>query len=301
MKSKFRLFAGAMLIVLAAVVGWWQWTQPTFPAFTMATVQPQVIVQVERDYGHRTGDLITVDVFVSLPTAAQLDAKAVTVDGDFELALPPAVIEKKISDDVHAYRVRMALQSFKVKPKVELKSSISYVVGETRQNVEVPVQTFYTSNTWDGRERLEEGDDPRVTAWRYAPRFVISLAVSIMLFGMMLAMAIRHRRLNRPVMHVDHAKERFVELLSLVSAGTASREHYFEIDALVRAKFEVGPIPAGQLEGKRFPATVVEFLRISELGIYGDQDLPAPAQERMRQLGSSIVLQWREAAAAESD
>lgn len=157
----------------------------------------------------------------------------------------------------------------------------------------VPPTDLFTSNTWDGREKIKEGEDPRVPAYWYGARFVIPLALSSVLFLVLLVVAIiRWLRYPRVVKPVDLARERVVQLLSLVQSGNCSKHQHLELDGLVREHFLIGPKPASQLDNKLWQGCVVAFLQLNAPAVYAEKALDAQSSNDLRQRGNDVLAAW---------
>jgi hypothetical protein len=297
MKSKRTHWLLAGLAVICAAAFTWWWT-PGWPDFASdPSAQAQVIVRVDRDYGVRTGDLVPVDVYVRLqPPGSRLDVSTLSVEGDFELASPPKVEQKSLKDGSSVYHLRIGVQSFRVQPAVVLHATISWVAGETRSHLAIPELTVHTSKTWDGRDKMQEGDDPRVSVFWYAWRYAVPLALASFLFVVLCVRAVRNYWRNRPKPQVDVAYNRAAELFERIEQGNCTREQHLELDGIIRERFAIGPIPAAQLDTGLLGASVVECLRLNAVAIYGDKGLDATGIAAIRESGSHVLKAWTEKA-----
>lgn len=294
---KKRIIAiAAVLAVVAAITGtaWWL-TRPVWPEFPQVQSQdPQVLLKVDRDYAHHIGDLITVDLFIRQKPGTTVDGKTLSITGDFELASAPEVKTKEAEDGSVTYRYRLFVQTFKVKPEHKLEGSIGWRADDKRHDLVLPALSLYWSNTYDGRENLMEGDDPRVPVLWYTLRHVIPLAVSSLLFLVLTTVAlvrlVKILLLPKPV---DKDRVRVIELLDLVGSGACTKKQHLELDGLIRARFQVGPIPAAKLEGQMLDGNLVKFLRENEPAVYAEDALDADAQARLRTLGLLVLKSWK--------
>ena len=222
----------------------------------------------------------------------KLDTSTLAVEGDFELSSLPQVSQKVLKDGATVYRVRMAVQSFRVSPEVVLNANMTWIAGETRSHLAIPPLTLHTSNTWDGRKELQEGDDSRVPYYWYAGRHLVPLALSSALFLVLCLLALWNYWRNRPQRQVDHALNRVTELLERIGQGTCTREQHLELDGIVRRHFAIGPVPADQLDTKLVGARLVRFLELNTIAIYSDRDLAEEDQARLRGFGHELMQLW---------
>jgi len=289
MKKKLLLLAAALVAAATIVVAVLWYTAPEWPVFPAAKgSEPQVVVKVDRDYAHHLGDLIEVELFVRQQPGTTVEPKSLSVGGDFELSKAPGVTKKELEDGSVTYRFKLAVQSFRVKKEQVLEGSIGYRVDEKRLDQKIPPLSLHTSNTWDGREALMEGDNPRVPAWWITMRHAVPLALSSIVFLFLTAVAlVRWVKTLRKDPVVDQAKVRVEELLALVKAGKCSKAQHLELDGLVRKHFEIGPIPAAKLEG--FNAGVITFLRANEPAVYAEDALSADKRTELSALGETIL------------
>ncbi len=291
MKRIVLITVATLLLGGLAYLGWWL-MRPSWPQFPAPKGnEPQAIVKVERDYAHHLGDLIHVDVFVRQQPGTAIDLKSLSVGGDFELSAKQELTEKKLDDGSVLYRFHLKVQSFKVQKKQVMTGSLGWRDGDVRKELTLEPLALYTSNTYDGRKALMEGDDPRVTFWSYGMRHVVPLALSSIVFLALTVVAFRRllaALLNRPKV-VDKDRERVVELLSVLKSGNMTKQQHLELDALVRHHFKVGPIPCSELDGKLLNITLVNFLRENEPGIYAAEPLDPAGQETVHALGQKLI------------
>jgi hypothetical protein len=294
MKKRLISIAAALAIVAVCAAAIWWFTKPSWPEFTASTSkQPQVIVKVERDYAHHLGDLIEVEVFVHQPAGTTVDTKSLSIGGDFELAQSPAVSQKTLDDGTTVYRFGLAMQSFRVKKEQVMEGTIGYRVDEKRQDLAIEPLTLHTSNTYDGRKELMEGDNPRVPMLWYTLRHAVPLALSSLLFLVLTAVAFRHwlkTRVKEPV--VDQALVRAGELVALIKSGTCTKAQYLELDGLVRDRFSIGPVPAPQLDAKLNNPVAVKFLKLNEPAIYAEDGISKEDRLALQAQAERVLTRW---------
>ncbi len=298
MKRALLLLAITAVVVFATIGGAWFWNAPKWPQFAdAASEEPQVIVQADRDYAYHLADLITVEIFIKQNKGIEIDPLSLTVGGDFELNTKPESARKSLDDGSVIHRIRLKIQALKVKPEWVLNASIAYKSGEKRRDLSIPKQSFFWSNTYDGRESLQEGDSARTLAYYSFARFIVPLVLSSLAFLSLCGLALRNFIRSRPVVVPDFSKQRISELLDLISRGACSKEQHLELDSLVRERFKLGPIPASQLKadliGTLQAKTLVEFLKINAPAIYARDGLNEPDRVRLNQLGKQLLKSWR--------
>lgn len=292
-KRLVTIAAGLVLVaVIAGAVLWFM--RPTWPEFAEAkTSEPQVVIKVERDYAHHLGDLIEVNLFVRQQPGTTVDARTLSIGGDFELSAKPDVTTRELEDGSVIYRFKLGVQSFKVKPAQILEGSIGWKDGDKRKDLVLAPLPLHWSNTYDGRENLMEGTDPRVPAYWYIGRHALPLALSSLAFLTLLVVALSgwlRSRIKEPV--IDEARNRVGTLLAMVKAGKCTKQQHLELDGLVRDHFRVGPIPAGQLEGRMLHMSLIKFLRANEPAVYAEDALDTDAQTQLHTLGHQVLRIW---------
>lgn len=294
--SKAVVFTTSLIVIVALCVGvvWWL-NQPTWPEFGKTQDnQPQVIVKVERDYAYHLGDLIEVEVFVHQPVGITIDPKSLSVGGDFELAQKPSVRQKELKDGSTAFRIGLAVQSFRVKKEQVMEGTLSYRADDKRQDLTIKPLTIHTSNTWDGRKELMEGADPRVPMLWYTLRHAVPLAVSSIIFLVLTVVAFRNwlkTRVKEPA--VDQVLVRVTEIAALIRSGECTKAQYLELDGLIRAEYAIGPIPCNQLSDKQHAPIAIKLLQANEPAIYAEEPLPDDQRATLSSLLEEVLERWR--------
>lgn len=142
-----------------ATIFWGQRTHwPEFPAATKDA--PQLVVQIERDYGWRTGDRVPVELFIRQQTGTTIDLDSLAVNGDFEILKQPGEpIWRELPDGSKLYRLQFELQSLAVQKSWSLNANLSYRVLATGkdESAALPGLVLYTSMTYDGRPEIQQG------------------------------------------------------------------------------------------------------------------------------------------------
>ncbi|MFA6210560.1 MAG: hypothetical protein WC714_14115 [Candidatus Obscuribacterales bacterium] len=281
--------------------------------------EPKVVVVLKRDYAYHTGDLVKVYVFLKQSAGTVIDPQTLLVNGDFDL-VENSSAQKKLDDGSTIYRLDLTVQSLKVAPKVVFTGTVSWKaisandgaasnartgantsansaanpVAVKRNDLTIPATPVFTSNTYDGRPNLMEGDDPRVSVWWYGARYVVPLVVGSVLFLIVLVGAIKAylRSRIKPVV-VDHARARAVEILAAIKSGTCSRAEHLELDGLVRQRFKTGPVPVSQLNTAIVPGWLTMFLQLNEPAIYAQDALDDDGKVRLSSQGQIVLSYWK--------
>jgi hypothetical protein len=292
MKRAVWISASLAVVVLIAGLLWW-WQTPKWPDFAQAASdQPQVVVQVDRDYAYHIGDLITFDVFLKQQADVSLDASTLAVRGDFELVGKPQVVASSVEEGVTRQHVRIQVQSFVGKPELKLEASFAYKKGDQRLDLAVPPQSFFTSKTWDGRKQLKEGDDPRVPFYWYAMRSIAPLTLGSLAFLVLCLVSIRARILSRPKVSVDLTKVQVTELLVRVRDGRGTREDHKLLDGAMRFRFNVGPVPVAQIDTQLGNGHLADFLRYNAPAVYSNEPITESERKLIAQYGELILKSW---------
>lgn len=281
----------AVVVVIAGLLWWWQ--TPKWPDFAQAqSDQAQVVVQLERDYAYHIGDLITIDVFLKQREDVSLDASTLAVRGDFELVGKPKVVAKAVEDGVTRQHVRIQVQSFAAKPELKLEATFAYKKGEQRLDLAVPSQSLFTSKTWDGREQLKEGDDPRVPFYWYAMRSVVPLGLGSLAFLVLCVVAIRAQIRSRPAPTFDLTREQVIELFERVRDGSSTSEDHKLLEGAIRARFNVGTVSASEVDPNLVNGNLGSFLRYNAPAVYSKEPITESQRELLFNYGQLLLMSW---------
>ena len=284
----------ALLAVVVAIAGLFWWSQtlkwPDFPQGQ--SEQPQVVLQVERDYAYHIGDLISFDVFIKQPPHVSLNASTLAVRGDFELVGRPQVMATSVEDGVTKQHIRIQVQSFVGKPELKLEATFGFKQGEKRLDLALPAQLFFTSNTWDGREELKEGGDPRVPFYWYASRSIVPLTFGSLAFLVLCVVAIRGQLLLRTGPSIDLTREQALELLGRVRDGSSTSEDHKMLDGAIRSRFNVGPVAASEVDNQLFGGNLASFLRCNAPAVYSKEPITDNTRQLLFQYGQTLLLSW---------
>src|SRR5687768_13194241 len=73
---------------------------------------PTVMVEVERDFSHRIGDLIPITIYIKQFAGTTVDIDGLALEGDFELRGEFKTDSRSTTDGGKVLRVRGVVQSF---------------------------------------------------------------------------------------------------------------------------------------------------------------------------------------------
>jgi len=305
-----KLSAIALLLIAVTGASWagFNWYQnhvwPDFPAQTAPgtadtqvqqdPAKPQAMIVLARDYAYRTGDLVKVKLYLKQMPGTTIDCQTLAINDTFELAQKAVVTQKKLKDGSAVYRLDLTLQSFLVAKDLTFTGSVGWKKGDQRSDVTIPETHIFTSNTYDGRKNLMEGGDPRVSVYWYGARYVVPMVLFALVYLLLLVPAVRAylRSLVKPVV-IDHARIRVVDLMAKIQAGACSKAEHLELDGLVRDRFNLGPVPASQLELALVPPSLIEFLKLNEPAIYSQEVLDDKAKAQLLAKGQTVLSRWK--------
>lgn len=241
---KIGLIALVLAAVLVAALLCIKFVKPAaaWPPFPPSQEnEPQVVVQVEPDFGYRTGDLVLVDLFVKQMPGTKVDISSMAFEGNFEIHGESKITEYQLPDGVKIYRIKLVLQSFAVQRKLNASMSMIWEVEGDPETKEIrqPLLEVFTSYTWDGREQIKDG----LLALRKGYHWQISLLILLFSVG---GLIWTFRALNRAYKaqqeHGKHqissqatlCKRRVDAALERIGSGDHAACHYQEIDAALR-------------------------------------------------------------------
>ncbi|MBS1994543.1 MAG: hypothetical protein JSS83_28720 [Cyanobacteria bacterium SZAS LIN-3] len=327
MKTKSR-FAGVFtgfLLVVAALAGlvwlglntWTTW--PHFPSDPPAAGQPataeqlaaaaspapEVIVTVDRDYAYRIGDIIPVTVYFKEKPGTVIDLHSIAIEGDFEIAQQPEFFERRTRDGARLVRGNIKLQSFSNTPKLTLKANLSYRIIATNEDVTVSLPAFeaYTSNTWDGRDIIQEGH--LRNKYGLDPYFTAALVLGG-IFGVVFFFRLARRyALEQPILfelkglpsRFQLARRDFNDIWARMEAGDRSADRYVEVAQLVRRLYRVETKTT--LEASYYllysyngPLQVTDILRACDRVIYRHEMLSDDEHDEIKRVFDKLVPQY---------
>jgi hypothetical protein len=164
-RRNIALSATGLLLVLGVTFGVMHWAAApkAWPDFLMDKPDaPRYNTEVaKRDFGYRTGNHVPVGLYFKLLPGMELLSDQMVVNGDFQIVSQQEYREKSGEDTL--VRIDLTVQTFVLKPKLEVKPTIAYrsaAGGEVKKLDLLPIEV-YSSQTFDGRksEHPKENED----------------------------------------------------------------------------------------------------------------------------------------------
>jgi hypothetical protein len=245
-----KLVAASMIVVLLAVgvLAVVYWPQRTiWPAFPPSSnLDPQVVVQVEPDFGWRTGDHVPLVIYIKQAPNTTVDVNSLAVEGDFEIAKPLDVFVRDTKDGARYIRLNLVLQSVHVAPKLTLKANMSYSKnGENEVHaVSVPAVELYTSRTWDGREELKDGPLGAKQGYHWYYTLGALLAGALGLYFSIGFLRKLRAEYVPPAVKLSIWQQSLLDfevVWSRIQAGEDTEVEYKEIERIIRRLYRVEP------------------------------------------------------------
>lgn len=203
---------------------------------------PSVVVQVDPDFGYRTGDVIPVTIFVRENAGTEVDISGLALEGDFEIRGEPVLTRKSLGEGAQGYCLQLQLQSFSIQPKLSSMVSFTWNVRGQRQwkEVKAPLVDVFTSLTWDGlRKEIQPGPMTAITN-NHLYVSIGMLAGSVLLFIGCIVFQRYYHRLNAASEERRQASPRMVckrrvdAARKAIEAGDTSKENFRIIAEAVR-------------------------------------------------------------------
>jgi len=257
-----KLYIGAsagvgLTLVLLACIFFLKQEQkwPEFPA-TAVGPAPLVQLQVERDFGWRTGDAVTLNIFIKTFAGTSVDVEGIALAGDFEIRGDIRLDSRKTEDGGKITRVQMSVQSFNFKPAVSARVSMTWNKDGEKDWKEIDPTSIelHTSATYDGRDNLQEGK------LQYLQGFHLWVTLAWIVGGIgvviMATLYIRRETRNLPV-YVPPVEPmsmwvwaviRFESAWTKILAGDRSPEVFQEIDYVVRTLLMIETVALTHVE-----------------------------------------------------
>lgn len=217
---------------------------------------PAVQIEVERDFGYRTGDVIPITIFVKQFPGTSVDVEGLALDGDFEIRGDVKVDSRGTEDGGKVTRVKMNVQSFAFKPKISARVSMTWAQDGSKDWQEIPpaVIALHTSATWDGRDQLQEGRPAYVQGIHLL--VTIAWLVGGILACILATLYIRRETAKLPVFvdpprkltRYEEAIMRFDAVWARVLEGDRSDSVFQEIDVITRNLLNVETVRLGHLD-----------------------------------------------------
>jgi hypothetical protein len=221
-----------------------------YPSFDETSV-PQVKVQLERDYGYRTGDPITFTVFVDQARATVVDPTSFAVKdtnaGDLEFS-SKLLGSRSLSDGSKLLAVQVTVRKWSYEQSFTLQATMSYIASTSGDTdaLAVPDITLHMSPTWDGRKTLNEGNRQVVRDSQPLLNVVligVGLLAALLSLAFMRSARRKNTRLRKSLAPVptslELAHERFDLVRDLILGRDFRLQHYEELERIVRGLFDV--------------------------------------------------------------
>lgn len=234
-----------ILLSLVAFVGYlaYSQSQSDWPKDFPVTQggQPSIIAKLDPDFSHRIGDPIPMTVFIKEMPGTQIDFDSVALEGNYEIRGALSRSELLLEDGSRLIRLELSLQSFSVKKKLSANLSLAWSPKDKRdwQELRHPLQTAYTSRTWDGREEIQEGK----LAFLHGPHVIVCGALllgGLLGFVWSICYQLFHEKWRKDHKAAEQASPRMICKAQVeaawerISAGDLSPGHFRQIEVAVR-------------------------------------------------------------------
>jgi hypothetical protein len=249
MKRLFQSLAWSVCVVVvsAAVLAGLYWPHRTvWPNFPVSpSSAPQVVCKTEPDFSWRTGDRVPVTIFIKQKPGVEIDLNSLSVEGDFELSGSQPVYSRDNKDGSKYIRLEVSLQSFAVQPKLTMKASMSYMVkGDPDPKLlSLPVVELYTSRTYDGRPKRQDGPMAVVHGWHFwttgAALLVGFVGTIAALFYMSWLKKKENEAAAAPLVGRALARRDFEVAWQRIVAGQDGEDDYKEIARIIRRLYRI--------------------------------------------------------------
>ncbi|MDZ4833989.1 MAG: hypothetical protein SGJ27_09455 [Candidatus Melainabacteria bacterium] len=117
----------------------------------------------KRDFGYRTGNHVPVGLYFKLAPGMELLTDQTVINGDFQVVSQQEYREKSGEDTL--VRIDLTLQTFVLKPKLEVKPTIAYRTkpGDDVKKLDLLPIEVYSSQTYDGRKSEHPKESADIT------------------------------------------------------------------------------------------------------------------------------------------
>lgn len=311
----FSALALITLVIAASVAfsSWLFWNDranwPVFPSDVQnqaglkaaASPAPEVVASIERDYGWRIGDIVPATIFMKQKPGTVIDMHSIALAGDFELVGAPELFQLDKADGTRIYRAKVKLQSFSAVPQLALKANISYRVLSTNEDitVDLPAIDPFTSQTWDGRDKIQEGKlaiQHGLHGWITLAYFAVGLGGLIFFwkliryFRSISLSAVQKLFTSRFI----KARRQFDAVWALMEAGDRSHARYVELSRIIRKLYVIETKTSLEakywyLYGSNGPAEIADMLIECDKVIYLNRVLSDEEHARIKQIFDHLV------------
>ncbi len=236
----------------------------------------------DRDFGFRTGNHVPVTLYFQLLPGMELLTEQMVVNGDFEVVSRKEYREARGEDTL--VRVDLVLQAFVLKPKLEVKPTITYksTADGDPKKLDLLTVEVYTSQTYDGRksEHPKEADLTLINdghLWLTAAYILAGgcgVVVAVhMLVGKRLPRLKRRPKVNPGPFPAGWTAVQ--EAWSVIIEGDRNKLAFTNVAGLVRTFFGVDPLTVSELSGSALPEKepLIAFLAICEKALWTDTQI----------------------------
>lgn len=297
------LCAGVASLVYGERTAWPAFRWDNLPAPLKAlNVEPEVVVQPERDYAYRLGDIVYARLYILQKPGTVIDMHSLAVEGSFELLGEPQVISINRPDGTKLIKSVMRLQSFALGPQWELKANLSYRIlsNNDERIVSLPVLVAHSNKIWDGRELVQSGHLSVLFGWH------LLINGAMILFGVFGAWFFhrlyqhyegirplfvqRVRRVSRFV----RARKLFDAVWAAMEAGERTARNYARISRLVRRLYLLEAKTTLEVEfwirfGPSGPSEHLEILQLCDCVLYHGKVLTEFEHRRIKEVFDELV------------
>jgi len=290
-KKTFQCALIAILIAIGAYFAFNFWQEhsgwPTFPdANPAAPSAPQIVVQVPRDYGWRTGDAIPIDLYIRQMPGTAVDTSNIAISGDFEVRTQPdQVLKHRLSDGSELIKLHFCVQSFNVSKSWKLDANMTYKLLSSgdAETVSLPGQVVYTSMTYDGRQDIQQGPLQLLAAvWDIVLTFVlIVVGLGCLIWGIVWhgKLTKRPARGPAPRTQLQVVQHNVAVIFGRIREGDLSAENYEQLERNLRWLYKLEPKTRGQIElevemsNHPFQHEIITIVTLCDKRIYDSQYL----------------------------
>lgn len=236
----------------------------------------------DRDFGFRTGNHVPVTLYFKLLPGMELMTEQMVVNGDFEVVSRKEYRETRGEDTL--VRVDLVLQAFVLKPKLEVKPTITYksTADGDPKKLDLLTVEVYTSQTYDGRksEHPKEANLGPINdghLWLTAACIIAGgcgvLVAVHMLVGKRLPRLKRQPKVNPGPFPAGWSAVQ--EAWRVISEGDRTKPAFANVAGLVRTFFGVDPLTVSELSGSALPEKepLIAFLAICEKALWTDTQI----------------------------
>lgn len=263
MKLKRCIYSAlALMLVAAAGFSVWRSTNrpmalPEFPH--SEGFVPAAVVEVEPDFGWRTGDIIPVRIYIRQIDGVECDTKSLTVGGDTRLR-EFTVRQELMPDGARVLRIDLQLQAFVWQQKVKGSLKIDYRVAGSRERkpLLLPDLEFSTSRTYDGDKTSKHPKDPPpvfVTGYDWLVTLglgTVGLCVTSCAFWYLLMRPVKRRAKKEKLVpntpEWNAAVMQVTAILEKLKAGQAQEPLLRALDKLLRRLYNMDAVTVQDLQ-----------------------------------------------------